>query len=162
MNTSIIVYSRTGHTLSVVGRLQQRLSADGHEVTLERLEIAGPVDLSAERAELKTRPAIEGYDLLVFASPVNGGRMSAAMNSCLEQVPSLRGKKVVLLLTHFFFPGRGANQTIEQMKAVCESKGAIVCSSASVRWTSLRRRRQISGAVDSLSDSLGSTEMQPS
>jgi flavodoxin len=151
MNVGIIVYSRTDHTLSVARKLEERLSADGHAVTLEQLEIAGPVNPSATRAALKTRHAIDPYDALVFGSPVNGGRMSAAMNSYLEQVPSLQGKKVFLLLTHFFFRGWGAEQTIAQMTEVCESKGAAVRGSGTVRWTSLRRRRQIARAVDSLS-----------
>ena len=161
MDIGIIVYSRTGHTLSVAEKLKGRLSADGHAVALEQLEIAGPDNLSATTAALKTRPAIDRYDALVLGSPVNGGRMSAAMNSYLEQVPSLQGKKVVLLLTHFFFPAWGANQTIAQMKGVCESRGATVCGSGSVRWTSLRRGRQISRVVDRLSDRIASTETQP-
>jgi flavodoxin len=151
MDVGIIVYSHTGHTLSVARKLEEGLSADGHGVTLEQLEIAGPVNPSATTAALKTRPAIDPYDALVFASPVNGGRMSAAMNGYLEQIPSLQGKKVVLLLTHFFFRGWGAEQTIAQMTEVCQSKGATVSGSGTVRWTSLRRRRQIARAVDSLS-----------
>lgn len=151
MNIGIILYSRTGHTLSVAEALKERLSADGHAVTLEQLEIAEPISLSAERAELRRKPAIDPYDALVLGSPVNGGRMSAAMASYLEQIPSLRGKKVAFLLTHFLFTGWGASQTIEQMKAICQSKGARICGSGSVRWSSLRRRRQIAEAVDSLS-----------
>jgi len=146
----IIVYSRTGHTLSVAKRLEDRLMADGHDVTLEQLETVGPVDLSATTAALKTKPTIDPYDALVLGSPVNGGRMSAPMNSYLDQVRSLEGKRVALLLTHFFPQGWGANQTIEQMTEVCESKGATICGSGDVRWLSLRRQRQISQAVDSL------------
>jgi flavodoxin len=151
VSIGIIVYSRNGHTLSVAKKLERRLSADGHGVTLEQLETTGPVDLSATTAPLKTKPVIDPYDILVLGSPVNGGRMSAAMNSYLQEIPSLQGKKVALLLTHYFFPGWGAKQTFAQMKEVCESKGATVIGSGSVRWTSLRRRRQISDSVDSLS-----------
>jgi hypothetical protein len=121
-------------------------------VTLEQLEIAGPVNLSATTAALRAAPATDPFDALVFGSPVKGGRMSAAMNSYLEQIPSLQGKQVALLLTHFLFQGWGANQTIEQMTAACESKGAAVRRSGTVRWTSLRRRRQIARAVDSLAN----------
>jgi multimeric flavodoxin WrbA len=156
MKIGIIVYSHTGHTLSVARKLQQRLASDGHAVTLEQLHIAGPVNLSATTAPLKNRPPVNSYDALLFGSPVNGGRMSAAMNSYLEQVPSLRGRQVALLLTHFFPKGWGANQTIAQMTEVCRSKGAQVCGSGNVRWTSLRRRRQIAGAIDSLASCFAS------
>jgi flavodoxin len=150
MNIGIIVYSHTGHTLSVARKLEQRLTSDGHAVRLVQLEIAGPVNMSATTTVLKHYPAVELYDVLVFGSPVNGGRMSAAMNSYLDQIPSLQGIRVALLLTHFFPKGWGANQTIAQMTEVCQSKGAEVRGSADVQWTSLRRRRQIARAVDSL------------
>jgi len=152
MNIGIIVHSHTGHTLSVAMKLKEKLSAFGHAATLEQVQTAGPVKLSAQSAELKTKPAIDTYDALVFGSPVHGGRMSAAMTSYLEQIPSLQGKRVACLVTHFFRREWGADQTIELMKEVCESKGATVCGSESVRWLSLSRKRQISRVVDSLSE----------
>jgi multimeric flavodoxin WrbA len=152
MNIGIMVYSHTGHTLSVARQLEQKLSADGHAVTLVKLEISGPVNAGAERASLRTVPTIAPYDGLVFASPVNGGRMSAAMATYLEQTPPLRGRKVAFLLTHFFIRRWGTEQTIAQMTEVCEAKGASILGASDVRWSSLRRGREIARAVDSLSD----------
>lgn len=156
MNIGIIVYSRSGHTLTVARKLEQRLTADGHKVTLEQLETVGQVDLSATTAELKTVPGVETYDAFVLGTPVNGGRMSAPMKSYLDEIPSLAGKRVALLLTHFFPSQWGANQTFEQMTEVCESKGATVVGSGDARWTSLRRRRQIAQAVESVASCLAS------
>lgn len=152
MNIGIIVHSHTGHTLSVAGKLREKLAADGHTVTLEQVEPAGPVKPSATSAELKTRPAVDPYDALVFGSPVWGGHMSAPMTSYMEQIPSLEGKKVVCLVTRFFFRGWGADQTIALMQKVCESKGGTVCGSGSVRWLSLNRKRQIAREVDRISE----------
>lgn len=42
MNIGIIVYSISGHTLSVAAKLGEKLSAAGHAVTLERLETEVP------------------------------------------------------------------------------------------------------------------------
>ena len=151
MNIGIIVYSHTGHTLSVAMKLKAKLSAAGHVVTLEQLETAGPVSLSATSADLKTTPAIDTYEALVFGSPVRGGVPAPPMMSYLEQVTSLEGKKVACLVTGFFPPGWGRNQTVAHMKEICESKGATVCGSGSVGWFSLGRKRQISKVVDSLS-----------
>ena len=151
MNIGIIVYSHTGHTLSVAMKLKEKLSAAGHVVTLEQIETAGPVSLSATSAELKTKPAIDTYEALVFGSPVRGGVPAPPMMSYLEQVTSLEGKKVACLVTGFFPPGWGRNQTVAQMIEICESKGATVCGSGSVGWSSLQRKRQISKVVDSLS-----------
>ncbi len=152
MNIGIIVYSQTGHTLSVAATLKERLSSTGHGVTLEQLETVGPVKPSAKSAELSTKPAIDTYDTLVLGSPVWGGTPAPPMLSYLEQVPSLQGKEVVCLVTGLFPPGWGRNQAIAQMKEICESKGATVCGSGSVGWLSLGRKRQIVKVVDRLSE----------
>jgi flavodoxin len=151
MRIGVIVYSHTGHTLAVAERLKERLAAGDHSVTLEQLETVGPISLSAESAELKTKPPVGGYDALVLGSPVRGGRMSAPMRSYLEQVPSLHGKRVACLVTGFFPAGWGRNQTVAEMEEACQSKGARICGSGSVGWFSLRRNRQISRVVDRLS-----------
>jgi len=156
VNIGIIVFSHTGHTLKVTRKLKERLTADGHDVTLEELEPVEPLNLSATTAPLKRIPAIDEYEALVLGSPVNGAQMSAPMKSYLDQTPSLQGKQVALLLTHFFPSQWGANQTIAQMTEACESKGATVIGSGDVRWMSLRRRRQIAQAVDSVASCLAS------
>lgn len=148
----IIVHSHTGHTLTVARRLAEALSADGHEVALKPLETVGPANPSAETVALKNPPSIDRYDVLILASPVNGGRMSGAMRSYLDQISSLEGKQVAILLTHFLPYAWGAKQTIEQMTEICESKGATVIGTADVRWSSPRRGRQIARAVETLSD----------
>jgi hypothetical protein len=58
--------------------------------------------------------------------------------------------RVACLVTHFFPPGLGANQTISQMKEICESKGAIVCGSGSVSWFPLGCKRRIAEVVGDL------------
>ena len=154
MNIGIIVFSHTGHTLKVTRKLEERLIRDGHDVTLEQLKPVKPLNLSATTAPLKRIPAIDAYDALVLGTPVNGGRMSAPMRSFLDDTSSLQSKRVALLLTHFFPRQWGANQTFEQMTEICKSKGATVCGKGDVRWTSLRRRRQIAQAVDSVASCL--------
>ncbi|MBN1813312.1 MAG: flavodoxin [Anaerolineae bacterium] len=150
MNICIIVYSRTGHTLSVAMKLKEKLSTAGHAVNLEQVEIAGPARLGATDVQLKTKPEIEPYDALVFGSPVQGGAMPPAMTSYLGQIASLQGKKVACLVTHLFPPGVGANQTLNQMKEICESKGAIVCGSDDVGWPRLGLKRRTADVVDHL------------
>ena len=151
MKIGIVIYSHTGHTLSVATELKDKLSASGHAATLEQVEPVEKVSPSATRAELKTAPTVAPYDALVLGCPVWGGRMSAPMTSYLEQIDSLQGKQVVCLVTHFFRRAWGAKQTIESMTEICESKGATVRGSGSVKWLSLNRKRQISQAVDELS-----------
>jgi flavodoxin len=151
MNIGIIVYSQTGHTLSVAIKLKEKLSADGHIVNLERVKASGPTKPGATDIQLNTKPNINAYDVLVLGSPVQGGTMPPAMTSYLEQVTALQGKRVVCLVTHLFPPGVGANQTLKQMTEICESKGATVCGSGNVGSPRLGLKRQIADVVDSLS-----------
>jgi NAD(P)H-dependent FMN reductase len=124
-------------------------------VNLERVGIIGPDDLGTTDVQLKTKPETAPYDGLVFASPVRGGVMPPAMTKYLEQITSLEGKKVVCLVTHFFPVQWGANQTLDQMKKVCESKGATICGSGDVGWHRLGQKRRIAAAVDNLTDCFG-------
>ena len=151
MNIGIIVYSKTGHTLSVATKLKERLATEGHTVNLERVEASRPVNAGVKYVQLKTKPEIKAYDGLVFCSPVRGGVMPPAMTRYLEQVTSLQGKKVACLVTHFFPVGWGANQTLSQMKEICESKGATICGSGNVGWPRLGLKRRIADVVDNLS-----------
>jgi len=158
MNIGMIVYSQTGHTLSVAVKLKEKLSAAGHTVSLEQLETVEAVRIYAANAQLKTKPEIDTYDALVFGCPVQGGAPAPPMGSYLEQITSLQGKKVACLATGVFPPGWGRNQTIAQMVETCESKGATVCGSGSVGWWSLGRRRQIAEVVDHLTCCLSGHE----
>ncbi len=152
MNIGIIIYSVSGHTLSVAAELEKKLSVAGHTVTLERLETEGPPTLRSESAPLKTKPAVASYDGLVFAAPVRGGVPASPMTRYLEQIPSLQGKPVDCLVTGFFpVAGWGRDQTIAQMCEICESRGATVRGSGSVGWFGLGRGRRIAQLVDSLS-----------
>jgi flavodoxin len=152
VNIGLIVYSLSGNTLSVAMKLKEKLSAAGHAVTPERIEAVGPAKLSSEDAALKSRPALDTYDAVIFGCPVRGGTPAPPMARYLEQLPSLAGKEVAILVTGFFpVADWGRNQTLVQLKETCESKGARVLGAESVGWFSLNRGRQISRAVDSLS-----------
>ncbi|TFG71105.1 MAG: flavodoxin family protein, partial [Anaerolineales bacterium] len=61
MNICIIVYSLSGHTRSVAVKLQEKLLAAGHTVTLETVETIGPAKRRTENAELKSKPVIAAY-----------------------------------------------------------------------------------------------------
>ena len=151
MNIGIIVYSLSDHTLTVAGRLKEKLTAAGHKVSLERVTTVGPAKVNFEDAELKTMPVVDAYDALVFACPVRGGTVPSPMKRYLEQIPSLREKNVVCLVTHFFRREWGANQVLASLRQICESKGATVRGVGDVQWFSLHRRRQIAQVVEDLS-----------
>ena len=150
VNIGIIVYSQTGHTLSIAVKLQKALSAAGHTVNLEQIKTAGPVGLTAPHIPLKTRPEIAGYDALVFGAPAWGGAPAPPMTSYLEQLGSLHGIPVAFLVTGFFPPGLGRNQTLARMVELCKARGAIVRGSGSVGLWSWRRKRLMNEAIQDL------------
>jgi flavodoxin len=151
MDIGMIVYSQTGNTHSVATKLKEKLSAAGHSVTLERIEVIGEV-APGQPVQFKTLPDAEKYEALVFGSPVQAFSLCQAMVEYLKQVESLQGKQVALLVTEAFpYPWLGGNRAVRQMKRACESKGATVCGSGVVNWMKKRREQQIVEVVDTLS-----------
>jgi flavodoxin len=151
MKIGIIVYSKTGHTLTVARELEQRLSSARHDVTLEQVEPEGEASPNAETVPLANAPAVDGYDGLVFGCPVWGASVAPPMDTYLAQLPSLEGKEVGLLVTHAFPFRIMATRPLGALREACEAKGATILGSADVTWLSFRRRRQILDAVDALS-----------
>jgi len=72
MYIGMLVYSATGHTLSVAVQLKDGLSSAGHEVVLERLEAANPARAGVANVALETVPDIRRYDALEFAGDREG------------------------------------------------------------------------------------------
>jgi flavodoxin len=154
MNIGIIVYSLSGHSLSVAAELKEKLAASGHSVVMVRIETVGPASAANEQADLKTRPAIEKYDTLVFGFPVRGGAIPPPMMNYLEGIPSLRNKKVHSFVTHFFRKQWGANQTNAALKAICETKGAQICYMGEINWFNLNRKKIVIQVVDQIMESM--------
>ncbi|HHR85911.1 MAG TPA: flavodoxin family protein [Candidatus Acetothermia bacterium] len=152
MKIGIIVYSRTGNTLSVAEKLKDKLTAAGHSAEIEQVRVAGGRKSGKRSFQLETRPDVSRYDALVFGSAVEAFSLSPVMKSYLIGIDSLQGKLVACLVTQFFpYPWMGGNRAIRQMHELCESKGAMICGSAVVNWVKLRRETTTARAVDGLS-----------
>jgi len=148
MKAGIIVYSNTGHTLSVAQRLKEELVLAGHSVDLEKIE----ADTSSPRdIQLKTAPDIGGYDIVVFASPVHGGALAPAMRVYLSQLASLNGKRIGGFVTQTFpFACMGGTSAVRQMKGLCETKGGQMTETGIVNWGSRKREEKILDTVNRL------------
>jgi len=151
MKIGIIIHSQTGNTHSVALKLKEKLSAAGHSVDLERLKVVGALRRGIRDIQFETLPNAWQYDALVFGAPVEAFSLSPVMIGYLTQVASLQSKKVACLVTQFFpYPWMGGNRAINQMKKICESKGAVVFGSEVINWSSSRRNLKIIEAVDRL------------
>ncbi len=134
MKIGIVVYSQTEHTYSVAQKLQERLQEKGRDVEIERVVPKGEVN-PGSKDKFENLPDVEGYDALVFGSPVHAFSLASAMRTYLEQVPSLQGKKVALFVTKGVpFNWTGGNQAINKMKNICQSKGGTVFGTGIVVW----------------------------
>jgi flavodoxin len=145
MNIGIILHSHTGNTLSVAEKLQSALLAAGHSVTLERVTADGPQPPQGN-AEIKllTAPDPSPYDFLIFAAPVWGFSLSTVMKKYLEGLPSLKGKKAGVFVTHRLSPAfLGGNHAAGQLKKACEAKGLAVQKTGVISWDDKKREKDI-------------------
>jgi NAD(P)H dehydrogenase (quinone) len=135
MKIGIVVYSQTGHTYSVAENLQEKLQANGHSVDIERVTTVGDVNPGSKNVTFQNQPDVQGYDALVFGSPVHAFNLAPAMRAYLEQIPSLQGKNVACYVTKGLpFHRTGGNQAISQMKKICQSKGATIVGTDILVW----------------------------
>lgn len=151
MKIGIVVYSQTGHTQSVAQKLEHQLVKLGNEVVLERLNPAESGRRTKD-ACLSDLPALDGYQALIFCSPVHGFALAPAMKGYLQQMSLVSALPVALLLTQSFpHPWMGGKQAMGQMQQICRQKGAVVKGDLIVNWSSSRREQQISDGVQRLS-----------
>ena len=152
MKTGIIIYSQTGHTRQAALRLQETLKAKGREAELLEVKVSNSQPTTnAGLVQLTNKPEVDGFDQLVFAAPVWGFSLSAVMKAYLAGLPSLKGKKISLFVTHQLpLPFMGGNAAIRQMKNLCEEKGGQVTAHAVISWGEKRRESDISGMLNKL------------
>lgn len=152
MKIGIIIYSSTGNTLFVAGKLKEELLSVGHYAEIEQVTAVDDKETKAERIRLKTAPKAGSYDALILGSPVRGGTLPPVMAAYLSGIEPLKGKRTVCFVTEFFpFSWMGGNQTIEQMKKVCSSKGADLTGTGIIQWSKRNRLARIDALAKELS-----------
>jgi len=151
MNIGIIVYSWSGHTMSVAEKVKSKLETAGHSVTLV------PVALTAERKqgdrdfEIASMPDLSGFDGLIFGAAVEAFSLSPVLTAYLKKVAPLDGKKVACLVTQQFpYAWMGGSRAISQMKKLCRAKGASIVGSAVAHWAKSKRETSIAAAISRL------------
>jgi len=144
MNIGIFVYSKTGHTLLVAEKLQTALLQMGHKVALERVLASNESEMDPAKVVLSNSPSTQGYDMLVFAGPVNGGRLAIVMVAFLHSLPSLQGKQLAGFVTQAFpSPSLGGNQAIAGMEKMLQAKDGKLSATGIVNWMLPRKRNAL-------------------
>lgn len=152
MKLGIIVYSKTGNTLSVAEKLKEKLTAAGHSVNIERITAVDEKQSDPKKIQLQKLPDLSGYDALIFGTPVQAFSAAPIMKVYMPQLPSLSGKKAACFVTKGLpLVATGGNQAIALMKGAIESKGGNVVDTAIIRWGGSGRDQRINEMVDKFS-----------
>jgi flavodoxin len=148
MKIGIIVYSNTGNTLGVANRMKEKLLAEGHAVTLERVIAANSNPSPTEQIKLTSIPDVSPYDVVIFGSPVQGLSLAPVMKTYMSQLPPLKGRKAGFFVTQQFpFPWMGGNHAIRQAQQICKGKGADLYAAGDVNWSSKKREDLIRSVI---------------
>jgi len=151
MNIGLVIYSLTGNTLSVAEKIKNKLTENGHSVSLEPIQISGETPAQPGKFELTVIPDVSGYDALILGSPVQAFSLNPVMKAYLPKLPKLEGKKVALFVTKqlpaLWLGGTGS---IKRMKAECEKQGAKVIGSDIVVWASSKREQSTAECVQNM------------
>ena len=151
MKIGIIVHSHTGNTFSVAQKLQTKLSGAGHQVNIERIQVAGGENPNTKDFRLENPPDAGAYDALIFGAPVRGFALSPIMAAYLKQLPSLTVRKAACYVTKFFPSSRlGGQNAISKMTEICSSKGVSISATGIVSWSGRKREKQINDLVERL------------
>ena len=152
MNIGIIVFSRTGNTLSVAEKIRDAAAAQGHTATIERIHAEHEEPGNNFPLRLTALPDPKPYDAVIFGAAVEAFSLSPALKAYLEQMPSLGGKRAGCFVTqHLKKPWMGGNRAIRQMQALLKAKGLDARVTGIVNWTNPAREAQIALVAAELS-----------
>jgi hypothetical protein len=133
MKTLIVYYSYSGITKKVVDMYADALRKKG-DVMIQQLKPRTEVTTflgQCQAAFLRKRAELEGavnydasaYNLILLALPVWAFAPVPAINTYLDNIAGLSGKRVITLLTSG--SGAGVNKCFGNIRSVLKSKGAI-------------------------------------
>jgi flavodoxin len=136
MKIGIILFSETGNTYSVAKKLKENLKK--HDVTIEKIEI-NRTSKDRSEFEITYNPIVENYDILIFGSFTEGFKLNPVMRKYLED-KQLKGKKVLLFVTHFFpYKWLGGTSAMKELKDIMKFKQAKVLTTSVINWSSKKR-----------------------
>lgn len=131
MKTLVTYYSFSGNTDKVVNLWAGKLREKG-EVTIQRLKPVKEImtfgaqcraAFTRQRAELESGVNYDAspYDLVVIGCPVWAFAPVPALNTYLDKVNGLTGKRAIVLLTSG--SGLGVRKCFKNIRVVLETKG---------------------------------------
>jgi len=153
MKIGLVIYSQTGNTMSVAKEIQNKLTENGHEAVIEKIEAVGAESNARESFAFTSIPKPLGYDKLILAAPVQAFSLNGVMKKYLKEYFKTDAQTFGCLVTqHFKFSWMGGNNAVRAITSLCAAKGVKCEKSAIVHWSSAQRQREIDAAVQALSE----------
>ena len=155
MKVGIIVYSKTGNTLSVAKLIKDRLIQDNNTVNIEVIEISGNPEKDMNNFKLEYSPLVSGYDFLIFGAPVNAFSLCQVMIRYLKEINTLENKQIACFVTQQLpYPWMGGNHAISQMKKICDEKQGNIKTIGIINWSSKKKEQLIDELITNIVKSL--------
>lgn len=155
MRAVIIYYSFSGNTKMVSGWLKSYLQDKNFQADLIQLE---PQDetpsffgqslraFSKKRAQLKDMNFdMSNYDLICLGTPVWAFAPAPAVNTFLDKVSGLNGKKCIAFTT--YGSGAGNNRCLNYMVGLLSSKGAQDIKYFSIQQFKVKDRESVEDKI---------------
>ncbi|MDD5423263.1 MAG: flavodoxin [Candidatus Omnitrophica bacterium] len=155
MKALITYYSYSGNTDKVVKIFADVIRQKG-EVDVQRLKPVNEIEdfggqcraaFTKKRAELKEGVNYDAshYDLILLGSPVWAFAPTPALNTYLDKISGLNGKKAILLLTSG--SGLGVKRCFNNIKTVLQNKGVTDISEINIPDRKLKDETFIASAI---------------
>ena len=150
MNVKIVYYSYSGKTKGVAERLFQKLKQDNIDCEIVAIH-ADEENPKLKPHHLMDSPDVSQSDVIILASPVRGFSVCPIMKMYLQQLPSLKDKKVIHFVTHHFpMAWLGGTQTNKSVKQLLESKFAKDVQTYVIDWSNKKREDQIKSMINTI------------
>lgn len=148
MNVGIIVYSRTGHTLSVAEKLKGIFLSKGIDASIECVTAHNDAETDIGKIRFSTAPDTSQYDTVIFGAPVHGFSLPVVMRAYLMNIRAFSDQKTACFITQAFpFEWMGGNRAMGQMVGLCKSKGGNPYAECIINWSSDAKREKKTAAA---------------
>jgi NAD(P)H dehydrogenase (quinone) len=152
MKVGIFVHSQSGNTAKLALAITHALRDKGHTVDVELLRPIGKVAVRARHVEFRTLPETDEFDTLLVGGPIWGFTASPVVVSLLNQLKSLKGKKVLFFLTSGFPSAiSGCKGAQTKVKKLLEELGATVLEGESLSWGFWCSKKRMEATVEKIS-----------
>ncbi|MGC9362326.1 MAG: flavodoxin family protein [Candidatus Syntrophosphaera sp.] len=160
MKIEIVVYSETGKTLQLAELVRDKLSGDGHQVGLTRLQTSAPFDskhmLPMDKIEFTNLPDVGAADCVLVGGPVWAFRSCPAAKKAIRDLgPQIKGKKFLPFVTHAFpFDWMAGTWSANGMGRVARNQGADVLSGVVLSGSGKKDRSNYNLVAEKIRDTL--------